>query len=93
MKIVELDEQSRRQQFGEGWFDSLEEVPTRAITLTIPAILRSQAISCAVPAQRKADAVYRTLNGPISTECPATILRKHDNVVLFLDSDSSSRLV
>jgi len=92
VKIVELDERSRRQQYGEGWFESMEDVPRRAITLTIPAIMRSRAISCAVPAKRKAEAVYRTLNDPISTECPATVLRRHDDSVLFLDSDSASKL-
>jgi len=92
VKIVKLDERSRNQQYGEGWFDTFDEVPKRAITLTIPAILRSQTISCAVPARRKAEAVYRTLNGPISTECPATVLRRHNDTVLFLDSDSAGKL-
>jgi len=92
VKIVELDDRSRQQQYGEGWFESIGEVPARAITLTIPAILRSKVISCVVPAQRKAEAVFKTLNGPISTDCPATILRRHGNAVLFLDSHSASKL-
>lgn len=90
VKIVELDPMSRKQQVGEGWFDSLEEVPRQAVTLTIPAIMRSATISCVVPEQRKADAVYRTLNGPVSTRCPASILRRHPDSTLFLDRYSAS---
>lgn len=92
VKIVQLDEASRRQQLGEGWFSTLDEVPREAISLTIPAIMRCNVISCMVPDERKAKAVYNTLNAEISTACPATILRRHPHSVLFLDKNSSSQL-
>ena len=92
VKIVQLDDISRRQQLTEGWFSTLEEVPREAISLTIPAIMRCKAISCMVPEKRKADAVYNTLNAEISTACPATILRRHPHTVLFLDKNSASQL-
>jgi glucosamine-6-phosphate deaminase len=92
VKVVELDEQSRKQQVGEGWFDTMDDVPKEALSLTIPAMMRCGAISCVVPDERKADAVYRTVNDDISTECPATILRKHPDTVLFLDAGSASQL-
>lgn len=92
VKIVTLDDVSRHQQLGEGWFSTLEEVPKEAISLTIPAIMRCEVISCMVPDERKANAVYNTLNMEISTTCPATILRKHPHTVLFLDENSASRL-
>jgi len=93
VKVVELDEKSRRQQVGEGWFETLDDVPEQALSLTIPAILQSKMISCVVPDQRKADAVYDTLYGPVSTACPASILRTHPNATLFLDKNSASKLV
>ncbi len=92
VKVVELDEACRNQQLGEGWFPSLKEVPAHALTLTIPAIMQCKTISCVVPDERKAQAVYNALNAEISTVCPATILRKHPDAVLFLDSKSASRL-
>ena len=92
VKVVELDEDCRKQQLGEGWFPSFDEVPTHALSLTIPAIMRCESISCVVPDLRKANAVYNALNAEISTACPATILRKHPNAVLFLDALSSSKL-
>jgi len=92
VKVVDLDEACRRQQLGEGWFPTLEHVPTQAVSLTVPAIMRCQAISCVVPDQRKAKAVQAALHGPISTACPAAILRTHPQTVLFLDPDSSSLL-
>ena len=92
VKLVELDEPCRKQQFGEGWFPTMDDVPTEALSLTIPAILHSKVISCVVPDERKAEAVYNTLYNEISTACPATILRKHTNTKLFLDKASSSKL-
>lgn len=92
VKIVELDEQSRRQQVGEGWFDTIEEVPKEALSLTVPAIMASDVISCVVPDSRKAQAVHDALNGPVSTDCPASILRTHENAVLFLDKNSAAGL-
>ena len=89
VKIVGLDAASRRQQVGEGHFASLAEVPTRAITLTIPALLAARRVLAIVPEARKAEAVRRTLFGPIDTACPATILRQTPHAHLFLDSDSA----
>jgi len=91
-KVIKLDEKSRQQQLGEGWFETIDDVPEKAITLTIPAMMNAKVISCVVPEERKAEAVYNTLNGEISTDCPATILRTHDNCVLFLDKASASKL-
>ncbi len=92
VKVVELDEHSRKQQLGEGWFESLEEVPRRAITLTIPAMMSSDVISCVVPDKRKAAAVRETITGEISTACPATVLREHSGTMLYLDRASASGL-
>jgi glucosamine-6-phosphate deaminase len=92
VKVVDLDLASRQQQVHDGCFKDLESVPRKAITLTIPVILSSRFIYCMVPAPTKAEAVRKTLTGPISTACPATILRSHENAILFLDQDSA-RLV
>jgi glucosamine-6-phosphate deaminase len=89
VKIVELDLVSRQQQVRDGCFQNLEEVPQKAITLTIPAILSAKFIYCMVPAHSKAEAVKRTLQDSVSTDCPATILRKHENAILFLDKESA----
>ena len=90
VKIVELAEASRRQQVGEGHFENMEEVPTRAITLTIPALLAAKHILAIVPEGRKADAVHRTLYGPISEDCPSSLLRHTAQAHLFLDCNSAS---
>ena len=92
VKIVTLDDACRKQQFGEGWFRSLKDVPRKAITLTIPAIMKAEMVSCVVPDKRKAQAVRDTLKRDITTRCPASILRKHDNVYLFLDIFSAELL-
>jgi glucosamine-6-phosphate deaminase len=85
VKIVELDQACRKQQLGEGWFGSLEEVPTHALTMTVPAIMHCKTISCFVPDERKSEAVKNMLTGPVSTSCPASILREHPHTVLYLD--------
>jgi len=87
---VVLDEVCRGQQFGEGWFDSPEEVPPTAISMSIRQILKSKAIVCTVPGKQKARAVQCSLNGPVSERCPGSILKTHDRVYLFLDNDSAS---
>lgn len=92
VKIVELDDVCRRQQVNEGWFETMDEVPHRAVTLSIPALLRIPELIGSVPERRKAAIVRRTLEDPISTDCPATILRTHPNAALFLDRDSASLL-
>lgn len=92
VKVVELDEACRRQQLGEGWFPTLEDVPPEALTLTVPAIMRCKQIISVVPDARKAEAVKNALTGPINESCPASILRTHPNITLFLDKDSASKL-
>ena len=93
VKVVELDEACRRQQLGEGWFATLGDVPKKALTLTVPAILRCKKIISIVPDRRKAQAVHDALKGPISTTCPASILRTHGDVTLYLDRDSASLIL
>jgi glucosamine-6-phosphate deaminase len=90
--VVNLDLKCRQQQLGEGWFGSLEEVPTRAISMSIRQIMRSRAILCIVPEARKAAAVKATLSEPISPMVPASILRTHPNTILFLDRESAALL-
>ncbi|MCX8036671.1 MAG: glucosamine-6-phosphate deaminase [Candidatus Sumerlaeia bacterium] len=92
VKIVDLDEACRRQQAGEGWFSRLEDVPPRALTLTVPAILSAKIISCVTPEARKADAVRRALEGPVTSACPASVLRNHRHAILYLDRESSALL-
>ncbi len=92
VKLVTLDEACKNQQIGEGWFPTMDDVPKQALTLTIPAILSCKTISCVVPDVRKANAVHNTLYQPISTDCPATILRKHSETRLFLDKGSASKI-
>ncbi len=93
VKVVKLDDTCRKQQQGEGWFSTFDDVPTHALSLTIPAIMRCKSISCVVPDERKSQAVYDTLNAEISTACPATILRTHPAAVLHLDDAAASKLV
>ena len=92
VKPVTLDERSRRQQVGEGHFGSLDEAPTHAITLTIPALLSARRVLCIVPEARKADAVMQSLRGPITEDCPGSILRQTPHAHLFLDSESAAGL-
>lgn len=90
--VVELDEACRRQQVGEGWFNSLSEVPRQAISMSIRQIMRARKILCIVPDQRKAAAVKACLEGAISPAAPASILQSHPDVTCFLDSASASLL-
>ncbi len=90
--IVNLDEACRRQQFGEGWFPTLEDVPQQAISMSIQQILKAREIVCVVPDTRKAQAVKACLEGEISPLAPASILRTHRNVTVYLDSDSAALL-
>jgi len=92
VKVVELDEKCRMQQVNDGCFDSIENVPTHAVTLTIPALMRGKAIFCVVPARSKAWAVRDTLRGEISGRCPASVLRTHADARLYLDQDSAGLL-
>ncbi|MGB6743430.1 MAG: glucosamine-6-phosphate deaminase [Terracidiphilus sp.] len=92
VKIVTLDSACRLQQFAEGWFASIEEVPATAITLTIPALLRVPRLILSVPGKRKMQIVKRAFTEPITTECPATILRTHPDATVYLDPDSAAEL-
>jgi glucosamine-6-phosphate deaminase len=92
VKVVKMAQASRNQQVGEGHFDSLDEVPTHAITLTIPALLAAKAVLCIVPEARKAEAVRACLNQPVSEDRPGSILRQVDHARLYLDQDSASKL-
>jgi len=92
MKVVQLDAACRQQQTAEGWFKSVEEVPQYAITLTIPPLLRVPRLIVSVPGRRKATIIRRAFTGPISTACPATILRTHPNTTVYLDLESAREL-
>jgi glucosamine-6-phosphate deaminase len=92
VKVVELDSVCRRQQVNDGCFAEFDDVPLRALTLTIPALLQAQRIFCVVPAKTKANAVYNSLSGEITETYPASILRTHGNAVMYLDRDSGARL-
>ena len=88
IKKVALDEFSRQQQVNDGCFPRLEDVPTHALTLTIPALMRADAMVCTVPGKTKAKAIQKMLHDEISVACPATILRTHDRAHLFLDKEA-----
>jgi glucosamine-6-phosphate deaminase len=92
VKLVELDAACRAQQVGEGHFPSIDAVPTRAITVTIPALLRARRVLAIVPEARKAGPVAAALEGPITTDCPASVLRRQAHAYLYLDRESASLL-
>ena len=92
VNIVKLDLACKQQQVGEGHFPNLEAVPPYAITLTIPMLCSARKMLCVAPEKRKANAVKEMLTGPISTDCPASILRRQSHATLLLDSDSASLL-
>jgi glucosamine-6-phosphate deaminase len=92
VKVVRLDDACRRQQVNDGCFPSLETVPRTALTLTVPALMSATVLNAAVPGPAKAEAVRRTLEEPVATSCPASILRTHPSALLFLDLESASRL-
>ena len=90
--IVDLDERCRKQQLGEGWFETLEQVPRRAISMSIRQIIKSACLIVTVPDERKAEAVKNALEGPVTNMCPASILQQHNNCKIFLDAAASSLL-
>ena len=90
--VVALDEDCRRQQVGEGWFPSLEAVPTHAISMSIRRIMAARTIICAVPDERKAQAVRHTVEGPVTPTVPASILQRHADCRLHLDRAAASVL-
>lgn len=89
---VNLDENCRKQQLGEGWFKSIEEVPRQAISMSINQIMKSTHIVCSVPDKRKSLAVKNSVEQPIGNLYPASVLQSHKNCMLFLDQDSASVL-
>lgn len=92
IKKVDLDEKCRLQQVHDGCFRAISEVPKYAVTLTIPALYGADNIFCIVPASTKADAVRDSVYGPVSEKCPASILRRHHNAILYTDTDSAKYL-
>ena len=92
VKPVKLDEICRQQQVNDGCFAKIDDVPTHAMTLTVPTLVRAPYLFCIVPAPTKAKAVYETLNGAIDEHCPASILRLQENAILYLDNESSKLL-
>jgi glucosamine-6-phosphate deaminase len=90
--VVELDEACRRQQVGEGWFPSLDAVPTRAISMSVRQVLKAEEILAIVPGPKKATAIQVCLEGPIASSAPASILRTHKNAAIYLDDDSAALL-
>jgi glucosamine-6-phosphate deaminase len=92
VKVVELDRACRQQQVNEGHFPGLEDVPARAMTVTVPALLRARTVLAVVPELRKAEPVRTALHGPVSTACPASALRTAAHAILHLDPGSGSLL-
>jgi len=90
--VVRLDDACRRQQVGEGWFGSMAEVPESAISMSVRQILRSREIICVVPDARKAAPVKAALEGPVTPDLPASALREHEHVTMYLDAASAALL-
>ncbi len=90
--IVNLDEACRRQQVGEAWFADISQVPTRAISMSVRQILKANEILAVVPDRRKAQAVKDCFESEISPMHPASILRRHPNATIYLDTQSASLL-
>jgi glucosamine-6-phosphate deaminase len=92
MRVVRLDDVCRNQQLAEGWFPTFDDVPDKALTLTIPTLFRVSKLIASVPSGRKARIVRRTLEEPISTALPATILRTHPDTTVYLDEESAEEV-
>jgi glucosamine-6-phosphate deaminase len=92
VKIVNLDPQCRQQQVDDQCFATIDEVPTQALTMTIPALLSARTIFCTVPGPTKQEAVRRALLGPVDPLCPASVLRRHPRCSIYLDQDSAANL-
>lgn len=90
--VVKLDEACRRQQLGEGWFPSLDDVPDTAISMSVRQIMKADTIICTVPDARKADAVHAAFTGPVTADVPASMLQNHPNCHVFLDEAAAGRL-
>lgn len=92
VKMVELDSMCRQQQVNDGCFPDMESVPTHAVTLTIPALTAAKYMFCVVPGATKTDAVTNTVEGPITADCPASILRTHKGAILYCDAQSGKNI-
>jgi len=92
VKVVDLDKDCRTQQVNDGCFTTIDKVPTHALTITIPALFKSTYAYAVVPGKFKANAIYHTLNSEINELHPSTLLRKHDQAILFIDENSASKL-
>ena len=90
--VVSLDEACRKQQVGEGWFSRIEDVPKTAISMSVWQMMQAKELLVVVPDERKAAAVKATLEGPVTPQVPASIIRNHPNVTLYLDEPAASRL-
>lgn len=90
--IVNLDEACRRQQVGEGWFPSLDDVPRQAISISVRQLMKARTLIVPVPDARKAEAMRRCFAGPVSPLVPSSILREHADATIYLDPDSAARL-
>jgi glucosamine-6-phosphate deaminase len=92
IKVVTLDNACKQQQVSEGWFENVDTVPKQALTLTIPTLCRVPKLIVSVPGSRKAEAIRRTLDEAIATDCPSTLLRTHPDVTVYLDVDSAAAI-
>ena len=93
VKVVELEESCRRQQVNDGCFATLDEVPTHAMTLTMSRLFSVPSAIAVVPTRNKANAVRDALNGPVSTNCPASVLKTHPHAALYLEKDSAEKAI
>ncbi|MFG0247985.1 MAG: glucosamine-6-phosphate deaminase [Phycisphaeraceae bacterium JB051] len=90
--VVNLDDACRKQQLGEGWFPTFEDVPTQAISMSVKQIMKTKTIICTVPDERKSQAVKNTIEGPVSNQVPASILQQHPDTTIYLDQPAASKL-
>ena len=90
--VVDLDDACRNQQLGEGWFPTFDDVPKKAISMSVKQIMKSQTIVCTVPDDRKAEAVRNSVEGAVDNKVPASILQQHPDAHLYLDGPAASKL-
>jgi glucosamine-6-phosphate deaminase len=90
--VVDLDDACRRQQLGEGWFPTFDDVPRQAISMSVRQIMKSRSIICTVPDQRKASAARAALEGAVTPDVPASILQQHERATVYLDHAAASEL-
>ncbi|NCB70760.1 MAG: glucosamine-6-phosphate deaminase [Clostridia bacterium] len=93
VKTVELEYRCRLQQVHDGCFNAIEEVPTHALTVTIPGLMQAKHMFCSVPAATKANAVFHMINDTVSTDCPATILKTHACATMYVDIDAGKLIL